>query len=62
MDSTESSTHPETTRTVRCELHGDNREAFLCKHRFHSAGLVSFLIRRSPKIPSLMLGAHIVNG
>ena len=26
-------------RTVHCERHGDNREAFMCKHLLHGSGL-----------------------
>ena len=32
----------ESPRTVHCARHGDNREAFMCKHLLHGDGLGFF--------------------
>jgi hypothetical protein len=38
MEAHESVGHGQTKRTVHCERHGDNREAFMCKHLLLNSG------------------------
>lgn len=40
-----------THRLVRCERHGDNREAFVCKHLLLGAGLEFFSDAEDPSNP-----------
>ena len=51
MDPRESTTDRMSQRTVRCERHGDNREAFMCKHLLHASGLGFFPDAEEPDNP-----------
>ena len=42
MESSESNVNESTQRTVHCDRHGDNREAFMCKHLLQGSGLGFF--------------------
>ena len=41
----------ENPRTVHCDRHGDNREAFMCKHLLHGTGLGFFYDVADPSNP-----------
>jgi hypothetical protein len=51
MESQQSEANDQTQRTVHCERHGDNREAFMCKHLLLGSGLGFFSDIEEPENP-----------